>query len=263
MGLHSYRQPRLPGRGRGGKDWRPASGVPREAPRPGLCPFGRQPSRPRRESCCSTLRNAEPKRRREEVAGDYGDSRRGPRRGGARRTSPKCKQPTRQGKRRHPTPGPARSREVTTTRAAAGAARGCDGLSRAPAPRAAGERGAEAGPRTRQEPSPSSEGGREFWIFCSRSVSHAEGCLVNIVGAQETFWREEKRNWSSSRMASRMVLNVVARREIPRMIQFGSTGNGINRGCCRRLGFAPVTSGLTSSRDLTSLRLSLFYCYVE
>lgn len=162
-----------PGGGGGPRDWWPAPGVSREAPRPGLCPFGPQPSRPRRESCCSTLRNAEPKRRREEATGDYGESRRGPRRDGARRTSPKCKQRTGQGKRRHPTSGPSRSREVTTTRAAAGAARGCDGPSRAPAPGAALERGAEAGPRTRQEQSPSSEDSKAAG---SSGFSHHDRC---------------------------------------------------------------------------------------
>ncbi|XP_040346364.1 translation initiation factor IF-2-like [Herpailurus yagouaroundi] len=90
-----------------------ALGVPPEEPRPGPRPSWPRPSRPRRESCCSTLRNAEPQRRREEAAGDYDDSRRGPRRGGARRTSPEHKQRPRPGKRRRPRLPRTRSLEET------------------------------------------------------------------------------------------------------------------------------------------------------
>lgn len=71
----------------------------------------------------------------------------------------------------------------------------------------------------------------------------------------------EERNWSSRRMASSSVLNVVARREIPRMSQFGSMYNGINPECCSQTAWvrilaAPVTSCLTRTRDLTSLCLT-------
>ena len=57
----------------------PASwAAPREGPSASL-PAWPRPSRLRRESCCSTLRNAEPRRRRrrEEAEGDHSDGRPG------------------------------------------------------------------------------------------------------------------------------------------------------------------------------------------
>lgn len=50
--------------------------APREGPR-ASGPAWPRPSRLRRESCCSTLRNAEPQRRRAEAAGDHSDGRPG------------------------------------------------------------------------------------------------------------------------------------------------------------------------------------------
>ena len=147
-------------------------------------PLWLRPSRLRRESCCSTLRNAEPKRRREEAAGDDGDSRRGPRRGGARRTPPKCKQRSRPGKRGRPTPRRARGLEVTTTRAAAGATWGCDGPSRRPG---------NAGPRKAPGPGkkrPLETPRRREFGFSVPDQSPTPECLVNIVGAQDTFLRD-------------------------------------------------------------------------
>lgn len=52
------------------------------------------------------------------------------------------------------------------------------------------------------------------------------------------------------------------------MSRFGSTYNGVTPGCCSQTAWvrilaAPVASGLTGTRDLTSLCLSLFNCEVE